>query len=246
MMTTLALRKTSLIDFPGRVSAVLFTKGCNFRCPYCHNADLVRTSGEPQCPVGALPGEVDESFSLDGALAFLKKRAGLVSGVVLSGGEPLFHDDLAFLARRIAALGLAVKLDTNGSFPDRIAGVRADFISLDLKTSPSSYARVAPALRNAGNLVVESLALIRSAGHPYEVRITCAPGVLDLPDLDGLMAVLERRDDVVLQPFRPGACLDPAWDSVLPYPETVLEVFLGLIRGVAPKARIRGQARPHA
>lgn len=252
MRTRLALRKTSLIDFPGRVASVLFFPGCNFRCPYCHNADLV--TGAPTAGLaGAVPGGgesggesgEDELIEVDEALAFLKRRAGLVTGAVLSGGEPLLHDGLPALARRVASLGLAVKLDTNGSFPERIREIRADYVALDLKTAPARYGLVAPSLHDAGALVVESLHLLRSIGKPYEVRITCAPGLVESADIDAIAALLEPRDEVVLQPFRPGGCLDPEWDGMAATGEAVIEEYLHRLRLVAPKARARGLGHHH-
>ena len=232
MLSRLALRKTSLVDFPGRVSAVLFAPGCNFRCPYCQNAALV---------VGYGGGEEEDAFiSRDEALAFIHSRVGRISGVVLSGGEPLLNEDVASFIRSVKAEGLAVKVDTNGSFPERLRAVEADFIALDLKTAPSRYALVAPDVPGAGERLVETLAFLRDSGADYEIRITCAPGVVDAGDLEEIAALLRPEDDVVLQAFRPGGCLDPAWDAVEPYPPSLLEDFRARLAKAAPKTRIRG------
>jgi len=234
-----AYRKTSLIDFPGRVAAVIFLPLCDFRCPYCHNAGLVdpeRAEGE-LAPLGEF-------------LAFLDKRKRVLGGVVISGGEPLLHEETPRLAAAIRDRGLAVKLDTNGSFPERLErllgskGARpVDFVSLDLKTAPASYARVAPGIPDAAGRVLESIrilrALQRSGGPDFEIRITCAPGIVGLDDARAMAALLDPDDDVLLQEFRPGGCLDPAWDSVEPYPREVMERLLAEVRAAAPRARIR-------
>jgi len=229
MSLDVAYIKTSLIDFPGRVAAVLFLPGCNFRCPYCHNAEIVDRGR-------AAPGLVPmEEF-----LAVLDKRKGLVSGVVISGGEPLLYEEAPAIAAAIRERGLAVKLDTNGSFPERIAPVSPDFVALDLKTSSSRYGLVAPGLPDAGDRLLRSLAYLRGSGIPFELRITCAPGVVGAPEIEDVAGLLEPGDDVFLQQFRPGGCLDPAWDSAVPYSRPELEAFLGVLKRRAPKARLRG------
>jgi pyruvate formate lyase activating enzyme len=229
-MSGVAFIRTSLIDFPGRLASVLFLPGCDFRCPYCHNAALV----EPR------EGEGGDLVPMGEFLAFLDRRKRLVSGVVLSGGEPLLREELPRLARAIRDRGLAVKLDTNGSHPERIEAVGADYVALDLKTSASRYAAVAPALPEAGARALESLARLRSLGLPFEVRITCAPGILGEAELEELAPALEGGDEVVLQGFRPGGCLDPAFDGVEPYGPEAMARLLEIVQARAPRARIRG------
>ena len=107
------LQKMTLLDFPGRVACTVFTVGCNFRCPFCHNSSLVVSPEVPE-------------LRQDDFFAFLRKRQGLLDGVAITGGEPLLHPDLPELLRKIRALGYAVKLDTNGAFPDRLAAVDPD------------------------------------------------------------------------------------------------------------------------
>jgi pyruvate formate lyase activating enzyme len=232
-----AFVKTSLIDFPGRVASVLFLPGCNFRCPYCHNAELVQPDGGGE---GASAGSPSGFATLGEFFDFLDKRKTLISGVVISGGEPLLHEETPRIARSIRERGLAVKLDTNGSFPARIAEVAADYVALDFKTAPSKYGLVAPAMPGAGEKFLESLAYLRSSGTPFELRITCAPGIVGPPEIEAMALHLEEGDEVLLQDFRPEGCLDPAWDSVEPYPRETMEGFLAIVRRRAPDARIRG------
>jgi pyruvate formate lyase activating enzyme len=226
-----AFIKTSLIDFPGRLASVLFLPLCDFRCPYCHNAALV----DP----GAAEGD-DSLVPMGEFLEFLDRRKSLISGVVISGGEPLVHEETPRIARAVRERGLAVKLDTNGSFPSRIGPVAADYVALDFKTSSPAYGRVAPALPEAGARVLESLAYLRSSGTPFEIRITCAPGVVGPGELEAMSLSLERGDEVLLQAFRPGGCLDPAWDAVEPYSRGEMEALLAIARSRAPRARLRG------
>ena len=124
--------KTTLLDFPGEVAAAVFTPGCNLRCPYCHNPELVR----PPFP--------DEMISLEKLGVFLEKRASLLGGVCITGGEPLLHDNIGDLVSLIRSHGLKVKLDTNGTFPERLARIDADYIAMDLKTDPEKYHRLLP------------------------------------------------------------------------------------------------------
>jgi pyruvate formate lyase activating enzyme len=238
-----ALRKTSLIDFPGRVASVLFFPGCNLRCPYCHNAELA-LAGAP----GSGDGAGDGTIPIEEALAAIASRAGRISGVVLSGGEPLVYPDMPELAEAVRAMGLAVKLDTNGSFPDRIAAIRPEYVAMDLKTAPASYGRLRGAKPDSadssaadlGDRVKASMKLIRGLGVEYEFRVTCAPGILQDGDIDGLLETLDPEDSVILQAFRPGGCLDPAYDSVEAYPREWMEALRARIADRAPKVRIRG------
>ena len=123
--------RTSLIDFPGHIATVLFTAGCNFRCPMCHNAELVLRPG-------ALP-----SLRLDELWAFLAKRAGKITGVVVTGGEPTLQPDLPELLERVRDLGYVVKLDSNGYRPDALADLLdadlVDFVAMDVKAPPEKY-----------------------------------------------------------------------------------------------------------
>ncbi|MBU0928672.1 MAG: anaerobic ribonucleoside-triphosphate reductase activating protein [Spirochaetes bacterium] len=227
----LGIQKTSLVDYPGRVSAVLFTAGCGLRCPYCHNPDLVSPSGAE----GPLA-------SIDEALAFLETRKAVLSGVVISGGEPTMHDGLPELASAIRGLGLAVKLDTNGTRPDRIAPVAADYVAMDLKTAPRRYPELWPgAPPDAAEIIARGVAAVRASGADYEFRITCAPGVFAEADARAVAELLEPGDAVFLQRYRPGRVLDAAWAAgVSPYTEARLEGLLAIVREAAPRARLRG------
>ncbi len=233
MPLKVAVRRTSLIDFPGKVAAVVFLPGCNFRCPYCQNAALV----DPSFADGAL-GE-EEFLSLGEVEAFLERRRRLISGLVISGGEPLLHEESFGLAQAARRRGLAVKLDTNGYFPERMESLDADYVALDFKTSPSAYDRVAPGLRDAGDRVLESLAVLRASGREFEVRITCAPGVVGLAELEEMLIWLEDGDRVILQNFRPGGCLDAACDGLSPYTDAEMRGMLELLRGRVGSARLR-------
>ena len=126
------LSKLTLLDYPGKVACTIFTGGCNLRCPFCHNASLVLR-----------PAEI-EGFSEDEVLSFLNKRKGVLDGVCVTGGEPLLQPDIADFLRKVKALGYAVKLDTNGCFPERMIPLieegLVDRVAVDIKNSPARYA----------------------------------------------------------------------------------------------------------
>lgn len=170
-MRIAGLQKLTLLDFPGKTAATVFTPGCNFRCPFCHNADLV--TGE----AGRDGAAADSSaLSIDELFAFLGKRQGLLDGVCITGGEPLLQSGIDEFCTRVHELGFAVKLDTNGSFPGRLRALveegLVDYVATDVKNAPERYAETVgvPAFDLAP--VQESLDFLRSGAVPYEVRTT--------------------------------------------------------------------------
>lgn len=178
-MKVSGLQKLTLLDFPGRVACTAFTAGCNFRCPFCHNASLV------------LGGEGEEDYAEEDILAFLNKRKGLLDGLALTGGEPLLHPGAADFLARVKDLGYAVKLDTNGSFPDRLRDVvergLADYVAMDVKNSPAKYALTAGVDLDLG-AVRESVSYLLSGQVPCEFRTTV---VKELHEADDFVAIGE-------------------------------------------------------
>lgn len=196
--------KQSLIDWEDRVTAVVFTKGCNFRCGYCHNPSLVLPELLRQTQ------DIGEEEILD----FLNKRKNWLDGIVISGGEPTLHEDLIPFIRKIKKLGLAVKLDTNGSHPEvleqLIAGKWIDAVAMDIKSSLSlpcyqkiNYTMTAPLLEK----VRESVRLIKHSGLEYQFRTTVIPHV----QTAGEIQVLKKEfsgTHYILQEFRDGDILE--------------------------------------
>jgi len=168
------------LDFPGLVSAVVFTQGCNFHCPYCHNAHLI-------------PG-ISGGISEADALAFLRKRAGLLDGVVISGGEPTLQPGLAGFCRSVKALGYKVKLDTNGSRPEVIRQLLdaelLDYVAVDCKTLPERYYPELCAELDVAAALQRTLALLHDASLPYEVRTTCVNPFIGAREIKELAALL--------------------------------------------------------
>lgn len=162
-MKIYGLQRLTLLDYPGKVACTVFTGGCNLRCPYCHNAPLVL-------------GAPEEELSGADFFAFLQKRRGVLDGVCVSGGEPLLQPELPDFLRRIRELGFLVKLDTNGCFPDRLGEIvsrgLADYVAMDLKSSPEGYARAVGAKEFDFAPVGESIELLLSGRVDYEFRTT--------------------------------------------------------------------------
>jgi pyruvate formate lyase activating enzyme len=196
------LQKNSFIDYPGKISCVLFLTGCNFICPYCHNAELAR---------GEYPARID----MADALGFLESRRGMLDGVVVTGGEPTLARGIVELCRRIKALGYPLKIDTNGSRP-RVLGELldrqlVDFVAMDIKAPLNRYA---PFCRQAdiADSLAPSIRRIMESAPAYEFRTTCAAPFVDQGAIVSIATAIEGAASYVLQSFnRRAVCLDPAF-----------------------------------
>ncbi len=194
------LQKFSLADFPGKASAIVFVRGCNFRCPYCHNPELV----DPSRFVAAIPE--DEVF------AFLQTRVSRLQGVVITGGEPTIYPDLPETLKRIKAIGFQVKLDTNGSNPDlleRMISERlVDSVSMDVKAPLSSYLRIVRTPVSTED-IRRSIRLIIESGIGHEMRTTYLDSLLSTDDMREIGELVRGCMRFSIQPFRPTKALEP-------------------------------------
>lgn len=163
-MRICGLQKLSMVDYPGKLAATVFTGGCNLRCPFCHNAPLV--IGAAQAPV------LEESEVLD----FLATRKGLLDGVVLSGGEPLLQPDAADFLRKLRQLGFSIKLDTNGCYPEQLRSILeaelVDYVAMDLKNAPAKYSQTVGLKNFDLSPVEESIQILKTGCIDYEFRTT--------------------------------------------------------------------------
>lgn len=195
-------QKLSLIDFPGVVSSVVFSAGCNFRCPYCHNPGLVFPDR-----ARAIPEE--EVFSS------IESARKMVDGVVVTGGEPTVHSDLPDFLKKIKNLGLLVKLDTNGANPGVLRNILSrgfvDYVAMDIKAPLEKYPEVAGVPVKREN-IVESMAVLRSSGVIYEFRTTIFPGYLSAADYEGIAGLLRSGEDYYLQDIRYAKTLGGLFD----------------------------------
>ena len=186
------LQKMTLLDYPGKVACTVFLSGCDFRCPFCHNGELV---------TGTCPPETDDQ----GLLAFLNRRKGLLDGVCVTGGEPLLRPDLPLLLGEIKELGFRVKVDTNGTHPDRLRRLveegLVDYVAMDVKNAPARYAETVgiPGFNPAP--VEESIRLLRKSTVDYEFRTTLVRELHRPEDLDAIAAWLAGAPRYYLQNF---------------------------------------------
>lgn len=232
-MRIAGLQKLTLLDFPEHTAATVFLPGCNFRCSFCHNAALVL---DPSDATGDTP--VEEFF------AFLDKRHGLLDGVCITGGEPLLQPDLADFCARIKRAGFAVKLDTNGSFPDRLRELvesgLVDFVAMDVKNAPGRYAETIGVPGFDVAPVAASIDYLRSDAVPYEFRTTVVRELHEPADLIALSCWIAGARAWHLQSFAdadtvlagPGAL--HAWDPA------DLEALLPELRKAIPNTQLRG------
>ncbi len=223
------LLPSSMIDWPGKLCAVLFLRGCNFRCPYCHNAELLEA------------GEDADNLTWEELASFLKERAGWLDGVSITGGEPTVHDDLPALCTRLRDMGMAVKVDSNGSRPHLLAELISlglvDFVAMDFKTSLDKYWQVARTAVDPRR-IAESIATLKGSGIEHEFRCTVVPGLVGLEELEAMAAQLAGANAFILQHFRSGATLDPSYRDKRGYSdETLLEWAERLSRLVPTQVR---------
>ena len=202
-MILAGLQKNSFIDFPGKISCVLFTTGCNFICPYCHNPELAR---------GEYPLRIPFSEVID----FLSSRQGMLEGVTITGGEPTLDSGLADLCRAIKAMGYPVKLDTNGSRPEMLRTLLdqdlVDFVAMDIKAPLDAYHSFSRHPDIQAQLS-ESIRLIMTAAPAYEFRTTCAAPFASDEAIKAIAETITGATCYVLQTFnRRATCLDPEFN----------------------------------
>ena len=179
------LQKMTLLDYPGKVACTVFTQGCNFRCPFCHNSNLLEGQGE-------------DALSQEALLEFLKKRVNLLDGVCITGGEPTLHPELENLLTEIKALGYLIKLDTNGNRPavlkDLVEKGLVDYVAMDLKNSPARYGETAGVPNMTLKNIEESIRFLLSGKVAYEFRTTVVDELHEVADIEAIGAWLEKLD----------------------------------------------------
>ena len=227
-MNVQGYQKLTLLDYPGRTACTVFTGGCNLRCPFCHNAGLVRT------PL-AEPNRTDE------VLGYLQKRRGILDGVCVTGGEPLLQPDLVGFLQAVKEMGYAVKLDTNGMLPGRLSEVLAtklvDYVAMDIKSSLDGY----PAATGTDadvSAVSDSLSILRDSGIPFELRTTAVRGIHTEADFDAIGRWIGDVPAYFIQRFvDSGQLLGSGFDAFTP---EEMERLLATVRVHVPSAQLRG------
>ena len=198
------LEKFSLIDYPGKIAAVVFTQGCNFRCSFCYNPMLI---GPPVTGVSSKEKN-HPYFSEDGFFSFLKTRQGKLDGIVISGGEPTSQDDLLDFILKIKKLNFSVKLDTNGSRPEVLASLLdkkvLDYIAMDIKGPRDKYREII-SVEIDFNKILESINLIMKSRINYEFRSTLVPAILGKSDIAQMGELIQGTERWYLQNFKSNA-----------------------------------------
>ena len=222
------LNKTTLLDYPGRVAATIFTGGCNFRCPFCHNASL-------------LDG-MAEKISEEEVLAFLKKRKGLLDGVCITGGEPLLQHDIADFIRKVREMGYAVKLDTNGSFPiklkELVTSGLIDYAAMDVKNCPEKYSMTAGCEKLTFSNVEESIDFLLGGNIEYEFRTTVVKEYHTVSDIEKLAKRISGAKRYFLQYFVDSG--NVLKDGLYPVNKEIMEKMRAAAENHVCSAEIRG------
>ena len=223
------LQKMTLLDFPGAVACTVFLGGCDFRCPYCHNAELLD---------GSFPPLMDDAE----LLAFLRKRQGLLDGVAVTGGEPLLQPELPALLRAIRALGYRIKLDTNGSHPERLQAVLdkglADYVAMDVKNSPERYGLTIGREDFDVTPIRESVRMLMAGGTDYEFRTTVVAELHDEAAFRAIGEWIAGAKRYFLQPFTDRETV-PVGGLSAPDRES-LERYAAIVRRTVPETHLRG------
>jgi pyruvate formate lyase activating enzyme len=223
------LQKMTLLDYPGKVACTVFLGGCDFRCPFCHNFELVDGSAPPVM-------EDAEFFS------FLEKRHGLLDGVAVTGGEPCLRPELPAFLGRIREMGYAVKLDTNGTSPERlrslVLGGLVQYVAMDIKNSPGKYALTAGVPDAGLERINRSIAFLRQGHVDYEFRTTVVDELHDAADFEAIAKWIEGAPRYFLQPFTDRDSV-PTEGFHAPSPER-MRAYLRILQTALPGAEIRG------
>lgn len=227
-----ALVKTSLVDYPKKVSSALFLHGCNLRCPYCYNKDLVTGTFKDF-----------EAVSFNDVMAHLQKRKNVISGFVISGGEPCISPFLEPLIEQAHELGYSVKLDTNGTFPEKLASLmksetcRPDFIAMDVKTSLDRYNLVG--CNNTDN-IKESIKIISSfPTEKREFRTVLVPPLVDKDNIKEIASLLPKDASWQFANFKNINCLDESYNNIEPYTPSQAKELVNLAKTIIEGANLR-------
>ena len=223
-------QKTTLLDYPEHVAATIFVGGCNFRCPFCHNGQLVLDVAEqPVIPEGEV-------------LAYLKKRRGILEGVCITGGEPTLQDDLAVFIHSLKDLGYLVKLDTNGYRSEVLKSLMQegllDYVAMDIKASPKKYSLAAGMCAFKFEQIKESIQLLMESGIPYEFRTTVVKGIHEVEDFDEIGQLLQGCSAYYLQSFRESDTM--IGEGFEAFPQEEMEKMAESARKYIDRVELRG------
>ena len=203
------LQKMTMLDFPGKIACTVFTQGCNFKCPFCHNRGLVLSE--------------EDIISEDEVFSYLKKRVGILDGVCVTGGEPLLQKDIIPFMRRIKELGFEIKLDTNGSIPEKLREIISeglvDYIAMDVKNTAEKYSLTSGCTISYDS-IEKSIELIKNSGIPHEFRTTVVKELHTKEDIISIAKKLGKTEKYYLQQFKDSGNI--LCDSCSAHPDELL------------------------
>lgn len=222
-------QKLTLLDFPGRTACTVFTGGCNLRCPFCHNALLVTELD-------------DDCFTEEEVFAHLEKRKNVLDGIAITGGEPLLQKDIERFLYELKETGVAVKLDTNGCYPEKLEGILqlglVDYVAMDIKNCPEKYGLTVGIEKFDINPIEKSINLLKNSGIEYEFRTTITENFHTVDDIEKLAKWIQGTEHYFLQNFvDSGQLIDSNCKGVSK--ATMLEM-LEKAQKYIPNAQIRG------
>ncbi|MFA6857688.1 MAG: radical SAM protein [Treponema sp.] len=238
-----ALIKTTLVDFPGRVASTFFLKGCNLRCPYCYNTGLV---------LGGKAAEGDTLSTVEELFAHLEHRKNMLTGLVISGGEPLMNPLTPYIIERAKKLAYRIKIDTNGTLPDKLQDLlqndvtKPDFIAMDIKTNPARYAHEICmhdsllAKEDIPSLLRRSVDLIKTyPADCREWRTVLVPPLVTKNDITAMAALLPEDASWQFAQFRNENCINPSYNDIPPHIDAELKELVDYARTLIPGSVLR-------
>ncbi|MCQ5376229.1 MAG: anaerobic ribonucleoside-triphosphate reductase activating protein [Methanomassiliicoccales archaeon] len=233
-MRIVGFSKTSLVDWDGCVASTIYLPGCNFRCPACHNRDLVIN-----------PDSLEE-ISLGEIESYIRANKDFLDGVVITGGEPTIHKDLRDLITWLRHLGMKIKLDTNGSRPEVIKDLMEDelldFIAMDIKAPLNEKYNDVSGIEAPLEEIKRSISLIMESGIDYEFRTTVVPIFLNEDDIESIAAFIGGARKYALQQFRPKNTIDERLSALNPYPTEKIRRMAEIAKSYVKRVVIRGEA----
>jgi len=225
-MLLTGFQKLSMIDYPGLASSVVFLFGCNFRCSFCHNPELLDEAKSVEYGL--------KTYTEEEILDYLEENLGFIDGVVITGGEPTINLGLPELIRKIYELGLKVKLDTNGTNPEMLQMLhekkQVDFVAMDIKSCFENYEKIVNANVDI-DLIKKSIDIVKRFPN-YEFRITIAPGITkdDITKIGEYLKSVGANKTLAIQQFRPDKCLNKEFQEYSKTSEKILEEFVGIAK----------------
>lgn len=245
------LEKTTLVNFPGRVASAIFLPGCNMRCPFCYNSELALASSVKDI----MPeNSTNQYYSLEDVFSFLEKRHHIISGVVVTGGEPFASPYLQIIIEKIKDLNLALKIDTNGLFPQKLQQflldevLRPQVIAIDIKTSPSRYIELMGNEKidafSVKNKIIESLNILKDyrKEHPefvVDYRTVLVPSLVGEKEIKEMANFIPKDAFWNFAEFMNVNCLNPEWNNLTPYTSSEVERLIKIAQSTVRHAKLR-------